>query len=71
MRGCAEGGSTQLGADSAGRLTEAELRDIVLFEKEQIFVDDLAIVFNERAVFGYPFEELDARIARQLLSRTG
>ena len=52
----AEGRRAQFGADTAGRLAKAQIRNILLFEEEQVFVDDLPVVFDERAVLGHPFE---------------
>ena len=52
----AEGRRAKLRADAASRLAKAQIRNIVLFEVEQVLVDDLSVVFDERAVLGYPFE---------------
>ena len=63
----AEGRCAELGADATSRLAKAQIRDIVLFEEEQVFVDDLPVVFDEWAVFGYPFEKLEPYVAREFL----
>ena len=52
----AESRRAEFGADAASRLAKAQIRNIVLFEEEQVFVDDLPVVFDERTVLGYPFE---------------
>ena len=51
-----EGRSAEFSAYAAGRLAKAQIRNIVFLKEEQVFIDDLPVVFDERAVFGYPFE---------------
>ena len=52
----AESGCAEFGADAASRLAKAQIRNLIVFEEEQVVVDDLPVVVDERPVLGDPFE---------------